>query len=80
MQLNNKMRTLSQNINYIVHRVRKQGRCPPRELNQPGVEKCTTESLTFLEKHSCRNQAQGDLPADPSRATLTKKKKKDKMR
>ena len=35
-------------------------------------------SATSLEKHSDGNQAQGDLPAGPSRVTPTKKKEKDK--
>ena len=33
---------------------------------------------TYLEKHSDGNQAQGDLPADPSKITPTKKKDKIK--
>ena len=56
----------------------KQGTRPPRESNQPGVEKCTTGSATSLGKHSDGNHAQGDLPAGPSRVTPTKKKEKDK--
>ena len=51
---------------------------PPRDSNQPEVEKCTTGSATSLEKHSDGNQAQGDLPTSPSRVTPTKKKEKDK--
>ena len=56
----------------------KQGTRPPRESNQPRVEKCTPESATSLEKHSDGNHSQGDLPAGPSRVTPTKKKEKDK--
>ena len=74
----NKMKTRSQNTYYIVRRVGKQGMSSPRESNQAGVEKCTTGSATSLEKFSDGNHAQEDLPADPSRVTPTKKKKKDK--
>ena len=74
----NKMKTRSQNTYHIVRRVGKQGMSSPRESNQPGVEKCTTGSATSLEKLSDGNNAQKDLPADPSRVTPTKKKKKDK--
>ena len=73
------MKTKSQNTYYIVHHVGKQGMLPPRESNQPGFEKCTTESATSLEKHSDSNQAQGDLPAGLFRVTPTKKKEKDKI-
>ena len=79
MYSNNKMKTKSQNTYYIVHHVGKQGMLPPRESNQPGFEKCTTESATSLEKHSDSNQAQGDLPAGLFRVTPTKKKEKDKI-
>ena len=72
------MKTRSQNTCHIVRRVGKQGMSPPRESNQPGVGKCTTGSTTSLEKLSDGNHAQGDLPADPSRVTPTKKKEKDK--
>ena len=65
MHPNNKMKTRSQST---------QGTRPPRESNQPGVEKCNAESATSLEKHSDGNHAQGDLPAGPSRVTPTKKK------
>ena len=51
--------------------VSKQGTYPPRESNQPGVKKCTTESATSLQKHSDGNQTQGDLSV--------KKKEKDKI-
>ena len=64
MHPNNKMKTRSQST---------QGTRPPRESNQPGVEKCNAESATSLEKHSDGNHAQGDLPAGPSRVTPTKK-------
>ena len=56
----------------------KQGTYSLRELNQSGVEKCTTGSKIFLEKHSNANHAQGDRPADPSRVTPIKKKEKEK--
>ena len=46
--------------------------------NKPGVEKCTTASVTSLEKHSDCNHAQGDLPAGQSRVTSRKKKEKDR--
>ena len=72
------MKTRSQNTYHTVRRVGKQGTRPPRESNQPGVEKCTTGSATSLGKHSDGNHAQGDLPAGPSRVTPTKKKEKDK--
>ena len=72
------MESRSQNLYYIVRRVDKLGTRPPRELNQPRVEKCTTGSATSSEKRSDGNHAQGDLPAGPSRATSTKKKEKDK--
>ena len=65
MHPNNKVKTRSQST---------QGTRPPRESNQPGVEKCNAESATSLEKHSDGNHAQGDLPAGPSRVTPTKKK------
>ena len=44
-----------------------------------GSKKCTTGSETSLEKHSDGNHAQRDLPAGPSRVTLTKTKGKDKI-
>ena len=78
MHPNNKMKSRSQNICHIIHRVGKQGTHSLRELNQSGVEKCTTGSKIFLEKHSNANHAQGDRPADPSRVTPIKKKEKDK--
>ena len=56
----------------------KQGTCPPRESNQPGVEKCTSRWATSLEKHSDSKQAQGYLPAGQYRVTPTKAKEKDK--
>ena len=56
----------------------KEGMHLSRELNQPGVEKCTTGSATSLGKHSDGNHAQGDLPTGPSRVIPTKKKEKDK--
>ena len=59
-------------------RAGKQGMRPPGKSNQPGVEKCTTVSETFLEKHSDGNHAQRDLPTSPSSVTPTKKKEKDK--
>ena len=46
--------------------------------NKPGVEKCTTGSVTSLEKHSDHKHAQGDLPAGQSRVTPRKKKEKDR--
>ena len=46
--------------------------------NKPGVEKCTTGSVTSLEKHSDRKHVQGDLPAGQSRVTPRKKKEKDR--
>ena len=49
------------------------------ELNQPGIEKCTTGLATSLEKHSDGNHAQRDLPAGSSRVTPTKKEKKNKI-
>ena len=57
MHPNNKMKTRSQNTYHIVRRVGKQGTRPPRESNQTGVKKCTTESVTSLEKYSDGNQA-----------------------
>ena len=72
------MKTRSKNTDHIVGRVGKQGTRPPRESNQPGVQKCTTRSATSLGKHSNGNHAQGDLPAGTSRVTPTKKKEKDK--
>ena len=51
---------------------------PPRDSNQPGVEKCTAGLTTSLDKHSDDNHAQGDLPAGPSRVKPTQKKEKDK--
>ena len=73
MHSHNKMKTKSQNI---FRRVGKEGTCPSRESNQPGVEKRTTAAVTFLEKHSDGNHAQEDLPAGPYRVTPTKKKEK----
>ena len=64
--------------NYIVRRMGKQGTCPPKESNQHGVEKFTTESATSFKEHSDGNQTQGDLPAGPFRLTPTKKKDQDK--
>ena len=78
MHPNNKVETRSQNTCHIVRLVGKQGTRPPRESNQPGVEKCTTGLATSLEKNSNGNQAQGDLPACPSRITPTKKNEKEK--
>ena len=78
MHPNNKMKTRSQNTYHIVRPVGKQGTRPPRESNQPVVEKCTTGLTDSLEKHSDGNQAQGDLPAGPSRVTPATKKEKDK--
>ena len=78
MHPNNKMKTRSQNTYHIVRRVGKQGTRPPRESNQPGVEKCTTGLTASSEKHSDGDQAHGDLPACPSRVTPTTKKEKDK--
>ena len=72
------MKTRSQNTYHIVRRVGKQGTRPPKELNQPGVEKCTTGSATSLGKQSDGNHAQGYLPAGPSTVTPTKKKEKNK--
>ena len=80
------MKTESQNTYHIVRRMGKQRTYPPREFNQPGVEKCTTGSTkkcttgstTSLGKHSDGNHSQGDLPAGPSRVAPTKKKEKDK--
>ena len=68
--------SMCQNAYHIVRRVGKQGTRSPRESNQSGVEKCTTESATSLEKHYDVNQAHGDLPAGPSRITPTMKKEK----
>ena len=78
MHPKNKMKTRSQNTYHIVHHVGKQGARPPREMHNPGIEKFTTRLAASLEKHSDGNHAQGDLPAGPSRVTLTKKKEKDK--
>ena len=78
MHPNNKMKSRSQNIYHIIHRVGKQGTHSLSESNQSGVEKCTTGSKIFLEKHSNANHAQGDRPADPSRVIPIKKKEKDK--
>ena len=72
------MKTRSQNTYHIVRRVGKQATRPPRQSNQPAVEKCNTGSVNSLEKHYDGNQAQGDLPAGPSRVTPTTKKEKDK--
>ena len=77
MHPNNKMKTRSQNTYHIVRCVGKQETCSPRNSNQPGVEKCTIVSETSLE-NTLGNHAQGDLPADPSRITPTKKKEKTK--
>ena len=55
----------------------KQGTRRSRDSNEPGVKKCTTELTTSLEKQSDGNQAQGDLPAAPSRVTPAKKNEKD---
>ena len=52
MNPNNKMKTRSQNTCHIVRRVGKQGTRPPRESNQPGVEKCTTGF--FYKQPSCQ--------------------------
>ena len=72
------MKARSQNTYHIDRRVSKQRTHPPKESNQPGVEKCTTGSVTSLGKHSDGNHAQGDLPAGSSRVTPTKKGKKTK--
>ena len=72
------MKARNQNTYHIVRCVGKQGTRPPRESNQPGVEKYTTGSTTSLGNHSDGNHAQEDLPAGPSRVTPTKKKEKDK--
>ena len=42
------------------------------------VKKYTAGSAAALEKYSNGNHAQGDLPAGPSKVTLTNKKEKDK--
>ena len=70
------MKTGSQSIYHIACHVDKQGTRPPRESNQPGVEKCLTGSATSLEQNSDGNHAQGDLPAGSSRVTTIKKKEK----
>ena len=75
MHSNNKMKTKSQNI---FRHVGKEGTCPSRESNQPGVKKCATASVTSLEKNSDGNHAKGNLPASPSRVTPTKKMEKNK--
>ena len=72
------MKTRSQNTFHIARCVGKQGTRPPRESNQPGVEKCTSGWATSLEKHSDSKQARGYLPAGPYRVTPTKTKEKDK--
>ena len=70
------MKTRSQNTCHIVLRVGKQEMRPPRESNQPDVEKCTTGSGTSKNKKHCDgNHAQGDLPVGPFRVTPRKKKK-----
>ena len=69
------MKIRNQNTYHIVCCVGKQGMHPPRESNQPGVEKCTTRSTASLQKQSDGNQAQGDLPAGPSRVTPTTEEK-----
>ena len=79
MYPNNKMKTKSQDTYYIVHYLGKQGMLHPRESNQSGFEKCTTESVTSLEKLSDSNQARVYLPAGPFRVTPTKKKEKYKI-
>ena len=68
------MNTGSQSTYHIVCHVDKQGTRPPKESNQPMVEKCLTGSETSLEKNSDGNHAQGDLPAGSSRVTTIKKK------
>ena len=74
----NKMKTRSQNTYHIFRCLGKQGMLPPRESNQPGVQKCTIGSTTSLGKHSDSNHAQGGLPAGSCRVTPTRKKEKDK--